>query len=248
MADWTFMQIRAAVQHLAIFVPWQFFVEESVGDINEIWERHKLRLSKRVSTLVDNIQLLRRSAEDVKSDARQWAASSGEFYTAYTATDRIEQGITGGDESHRTSYRSDSIGIVARLADVMRNAIAGKQITANSPEISGMLARLLQFQGNALVAEEEANDTIFPEQRKVGVSIPNQDQVRSIKSQQASASRERERMIQGIQGLVNGDRSIQGRPSQNVPDGFGDEDSHAAIVGSDPLVGATEPSVNVQFG
>ena len=74
---------------------------------------------------------------------------------------------------------------------------------------------------------------------------PGQEQVWSIKVQQASASRERERMIQGIQSLLDGDRIAFRRPSHSVLPGFGEEGLHAAIVGPDPLVGAMEPSVIV---
>jgi len=53
------------------------------------------------------------------------------------------------------------------------------------------LGQVQQFQGNAMASEEEFDNTIFPEQEKVEVCILRQEQVRSIKAQQASASRER---------------------------------------------------------
>jgi hypothetical protein len=62
---------RAAVQHLAMFVPWELFLSEDSGDINVIWGRLKRLLSRRLSFVADNIQLLRRSAEDAKRDAKQ---------------------------------------------------------------------------------------------------------------------------------------------------------------------------------
>lgn len=71
-----------------------------------------------------------------------------------------------------------------------------------------MLARLYQFQTGALSSDDELSATIFSEQRTRGISIPEglgppmdipgQEQLRSIKSQQTSASRERENMIQRI--------------------------------------------------
>ena len=69
---------RAAVQHLAMFVPWENFLSEVSGDINDIWERQKQILPQRLGAIAGNIQLLRRSAEDAKRDARQWAAECGE--------------------------------------------------------------------------------------------------------------------------------------------------------------------------
>lgn len=93
---------RAAVQHLALFVPWQSLLGESVGDDNDIWGRKRLQLSPQIF-LVDNIQLLRRSAEDVKSDARQWAASSGE---GDVATDGIEQDTIQRDQDNSENLLS----------------------------------------------------------------------------------------------------------------------------------------------
>lgn len=66
------------MQHLAVFVPWEMFTSEMSGDINVIWERFRKGLPRRLSFVVGNVQLLRRSAEDAKRDARQWAAQSGE--------------------------------------------------------------------------------------------------------------------------------------------------------------------------
>ncbi|XP_044717937.1 PIF1-like helicase domain-containing protein [Hirsutella rhossiliensis] len=69
---------RAAVQHLALFIPWESFVSIGAGDINDIWAQARSSLSPRVARLVDNVQLLRRSAEDAKRDAKQWAATAEE--------------------------------------------------------------------------------------------------------------------------------------------------------------------------
>ncbi|KAJ4175598.1 hypothetical protein NW759_017653, partial [Fusarium solani] len=66
---------RAAVQHLALFVPWEKFITAASGDINEIWEHWRRQLPKRLHTIAGNIQLLKRSAEDARRDAKQWAAA-----------------------------------------------------------------------------------------------------------------------------------------------------------------------------
>ena len=127
------------MQHLAMFVPWQYFFSETSGDINTIWERQKQALSRRVSFLADNIQLLRRSAEDAKRDARQWAAISGE--TDPTA-DGVESAMAEGDEGLGSAYQSDNIGNAHCLIDVIRNAAGSGQITAGSREISAMVQQL----------------------------------------------------------------------------------------------------------
>lgn len=110
------------MQHLALFVPWESFLSESSGDINDIWERQRRVLSRRVASYTDNVQLLRRSAEDVKRDARQWAALSGD---PGPAADLAEPGLAEGEEGREAVYRADDIGSATRLIDVLRNMIGG---------------------------------------------------------------------------------------------------------------------------
>ena len=86
-----------------------------------------------MSFLTDNIQLLRRSAEDVKRDARQWAALSGE---ANPAANAVESGVADDDDGQGTVYRSDNIGNAIRLINILRNTLGNHQITAGSKEIS----------------------------------------------------------------------------------------------------------------
>ncbi|KAM4061958.1 PIF1 protein [Hirsutella rhossiliensis] len=107
---------RAAVQHLALFVPWESFLGEGTGEINSIWARARDAMAPRISCLVDNVQLLRRSAEDAKRDAKQWAASSGDGDPTVA---HVEEGGAGeaGAESAAT-YQPNSIGDATRLIDV----------------------------------------------------------------------------------------------------------------------------------
>ena len=74
---------------------WESFLSEMSGDINEIWQRQRLVLSQRMSSYVDNIQLLHWSAEDVKCDARRWAALSGD---SDPAADMVKLGLAEGEE------------------------------------------------------------------------------------------------------------------------------------------------------
>ncbi|KAH6883992.1 hypothetical protein B0T10DRAFT_463349 [Thelonectria olida] len=133
---------RAAVQHLAIFVPWESFLTESSGDINSIWKKYKLALPWRVSFLAENVQLLRRSAEDAKLDARQWAALSGE---ADPTAETAESGTVEDHYGPTGSYRSDSIGDATRLIDVVRSTIGATQITTGSKELTAMVQQLCRF-------------------------------------------------------------------------------------------------------
>ncbi|EFZ03310.2 PIF1 protein [Metarhizium robertsii ARSEF 23] len=246
---------RAAVQHLALFVPWESFLCEATDDINLIWARALKALSPRVSCLVDNVQLLRRSAEDAKRDARQWAASAGD--ADFTVTHADEEGEGEGDEEAASVRESDSIGNTTRLIDVMRSALGSNQITAGSPELMATLKQLCQFQLSGLSPAGELYATIIPErgERRIGIhggtlsgaSIPPQDQVKAIKSQQICASRERERMIQGIQNMAVAHETEQGIVMRNVLSGFGEEDIE--MTGADlERVGEAGPGVEVDFG
>ncbi|XP_044715248.1 PIF1-like helicase domain-containing protein [Hirsutella rhossiliensis] len=158
---------RAAVQHLALFVPW-----------SPSWAKE---------------QLLRRSAEDAKRDAKQWAASSGDGDPTVA---HVEEGGAGeaGAESAAT-YQPNSIGDATRLIDVVRGAVGANQVTAKSPELMAMIQQLCRFQQSALrsTAELEATALIERERRLSmpgrvfsGAALPPQDQVKAIKSQQRS--------------------------------------------------------------
>jgi hypothetical protein len=227
---------RAAVQHLATFVPWEQFLLEESGDINAIWEKQKQLLPRRLRFLADNIQLLRRSAEDAKRDAKQWASVSGE--TNFVA-DRaelggeVEEGAEELEEGPGEMYRCDDVGNAVRLIDVLRSTVGGNQITAGSRDVTMVVQQLCRFQQVALGSVDELRATILSEgvTRTMdvtggtleGVYMPEQRMVKSIKSQQRSLSREKERRIQGIQTQVDEDRAGQSAAVYDALDGFGED-------------------------
>ncbi|KAM4056481.1 ATP-dependent DNA helicase PIF1 [Hirsutella rhossiliensis] len=143
------------------------------------------QLPPRTSCLVDNVQLLRRSAEDAKRDAKQWAASSGDGGGG--------QGQGQADHEAASAYQSDDVGMATRLIDVVRSAAGANQITAGSQELSGMMQQLCRFQQSALASTAELQATMvterggryinMPGQVFSGAAVPPQDQVRAIKSQ-----------------------------------------------------------------
>jgi len=157
------------------------------GDINAIWEREKQALSRRILFLIDNIQLLRQSAEDAGRDAKQWAAMSGETDAMREA---VESGVADGDEESRTMYRSNNIGNATRLIDVLRSTIADRQITTGSKEISAMVQQLYRFQATALcsignlhamiVSEGEERTLGVPGQPFSGAEIPRQERLSTL--------------------------------------------------------------------
>ncbi|XP_044715033.1 AAA domain-containing protein [Hirsutella rhossiliensis] len=222
---------RAAVQHLALFVPWESFLGEEAGDINNIWARARESLAPRVARLADNVQLLRRSAEDAKRDAKQWAATAEEGgMTAPQADDEGRGAAEGGEEA----YRAGGAGDAARLIDVVPNAASAGQVTAQSTELLAMTQQLCRFQQSALGQAGEPTGL-----GAVGAALPRQEEVRAIKSQQRSAARERERAIQGIQGggAAAGVGADRGAALRGVMGGFGEDDIDVTAADGDADAG-----------
>ncbi|KAM4062368.1 ATP-dependent DNA helicase PIF1 [Hirsutella rhossiliensis] len=234
---------RAAVQHLALFVPWEAFVCEETGDINDIWARERAALAPRIARLADNVQLLRRSAEDAKRDARQWAATTeeGEPAAAARANEGAEEAAEGGGQV----YRAGGAGDAARLIDVFRNAAGAGQVTARSAELLAMTQQLCRFQQSALSSAAELDATVVAGEagpRRVilagstlsGAALPRQEQVRAIKSQQRSAARSGagDPRNPGRRGGVG----ARGRPSaalRGVMGGFGEDDVEVTAADAD---------------
>ncbi|KAM4055575.1 PIF1-like helicase [Hirsutella rhossiliensis] len=143
---------RAAVQHLALFVPWESFLGEESGGIDRIWRRERAALVPRISCYVDNVQLLRRSAEDAKRDAKQWAASSG--------------------DRDATAVHPDEDGTGRRVSSLDRSSIGANQITAGSPELTAMMQELSRFQQLALSSSSEFQAAILSERGPRRINIP----------------------------------------------------------------------------
>ncbi|KAM4063431.1 PIF1-like helicase [Hirsutella rhossiliensis] len=252
---------RAAVQHLALFVPWEAFLGEEEGDINEIWRRARELLPPRISCLVDNVQLLRRSAEDARRDAKQWAASGGAGDCAGAlgeAGEGEEGGRHPGDDDAASAYQADNVGKATRLIDVVRSAAGANQITAGSRELSGMIQQLCRFQQSALASTAELEASIVRERggRRIdlpgrvfsGAAVPPQDQVKAIKSQQTSASRERVKMIQGIQSMATAHGTDRGAAERSVLTGFGEEGVQITAAEAEETAGNAEAGMEVRLG
>ncbi|KJZ68635.1 hypothetical protein HIM_11974 [Hirsutella minnesotensis 3608] len=259
---------RAAVQHLALFVPWEDFLGEEGeegeegGDINEIWTAARGVLNPRISCLVDNIQLLRRSAEDARRDAKQWEATAGEgdgtgLHAEEAGADQADE--EAADEEAAKAYQSDNVGNATRLIDVVRSAAGANQITAGSRELGAMMEQLCRFQQSALssTAELQAAATVEHGERRItmpgracsGATVPPQDQVRAIKSQQICASRERVKRIQGIQSMGDAHGTDRSAAARSVLTGFGEEDIDITHADADETAGDTgAASVDVRFG
>ncbi|KAF7534594.1 hypothetical protein G7Z17_g13342 [Cylindrodendrum hubeiense] len=209
---------RATVQHLGLFVPWESFLSDSDSDsgpdINCIWDSWKARMGPRLTNIVDNIQLLKRSAEDAKRDAKQWAAMGEGPWVGDDAEGDGTIATDFGDDDRQLcrTYRAGTAGDIERLIGVFRGAAGPSQITKGSGLLLDMLQQLRRFQAEAADADADTDsDSIAVALLTIEgngdmsvpqglADLPQQGQLKSIKSQQNSISREIERRIQGIQG------------------------------------------------
>jgi len=245
------------VQHLGLFVPWDKFLTEASGDINETWMGASALLPARIACLVENVQLLRRSAEDAKRDAKQWAASSGDGDPAQAFGDGEELGRA--DDDAESMFRSDEIGNATRLIDVFRSAAGPSQVTAESQELKEMTKRLCRFQESALSSNAELEGARITERQDrcitltgqvfSGAPVPGQNQVRAIKSQQICASRERVNTIQGIQNMTKADGTGDCAQGDNGHNATGEDAMRQWLTGVEKSRGETDiGSVRVCFG
>jgi hypothetical protein len=173
--------------------------------------------------------------------------------------DTVESGTGAGhDAAGRVAYRSDSIGSAIRLIDVFRNAVASSEITAGSEAISEMVSELCRFEVAVLGSRDELSAASVPEHGTetmrmlagsgTATEIPTQEQVRSIKSQQASVSREREKNIQGMQSQTNGYETVHGEAGYGDANGFGEQDVGLTAAESWMSDQGPGPSTSIQFG
>jgi hypothetical protein len=168
----------------------------------------------------------------------------------------MESVTVEGDGVLGTEHRSDGVGNVMRLIDVLRSTMGVDQITAGSKEVALMVQHLSRFQQAVIWDDFSATIVIEGSVRTVntsmslcpGANIPGQDKVKSIKSQQASLSRERERMVQGIQERPEQNTNGHGAAVYNVLSGFGEDDVGITQEDSGMVIWNTEPSASVQFG
>ncbi|KAG6979113.1 hypothetical protein FocnCong_v010858 [Fusarium oxysporum f. sp. conglutinans] len=190
--------------------------------------------------------------EDVVRDARQWAALSGE---GDPTADAVGSGSTEGHDAQGVEHRPGGVGLATRLIDVLRNAMTRKEITAGSKEISCMVEQMYRFQATALNSTDDLRATVIPDHGAhiLGGSIswaeiPRQEQLRSIKSQQNGLSREREKMVQGLQNQLGGTAAADGVAAHSGSDRPGQQDDPTTHADQRGPSRDTGPSTGVMFG
>ncbi|KAF6782568.1 DNA repair and recombination protein, partial [Colletotrichum musicola] len=204
---------RFSVQHLALFVPWQNFTAITTGDINDIWTREKQHLPRRLGFVVDNIQLLHRCAQDVQSDIRQWAESSGRGDPTVSVQETAAANNEIDENDSHQQRQSSAATVATRLVDVFRRAASQGEVTARSPSIISTIQQLTRFLDTYLDNDDELSLSVVPEtssqHRPISddeiqdapetPTLPTYKEIKVIQQQQRQLSREREQHIRGIQ-------------------------------------------------
>ncbi|WAO96996.1 Helitron-like-N domain-containing protein [Fusarium falciforme] len=242
---------RAAVQHLALFVPWEKFTTAASGDINEIWEHWRRRLPKRLQTIAGNIQLLKRSAEDARRDAKQWAAAGDD-----AVLDDID--AMGYDLQDPTgpvkAYRPDQVGQLCRLMETVLGATAPNQVTAGSESLVKLLDQLREAHADITDFADDLETVApaeSPEQYQPTMvarsELPMQHQLKGIKSKQGKADKEIVQRIQGSDGIQDTQNTAAGREAllNHTFAGAGEDSIEISETDTGNTYG---PSTRVAFG
>ncbi|XP_044724054.1 ATP-dependent DNA helicase PIF1 [Hirsutella rhossiliensis] len=198
-------------------------------------------LAPRISCFVDNVQLLRRSAEDAKRDARQWAASSGDGDPTAVRPDEDGTGEVGVEPG--SGYQADSAGSTNRLIDVVRSSIGPNQITAGSPELTAMMQELSRFQQSALSSSSEVQATILPERGPRRINIPG-----GHSPEPPYRRKGEEKMIRGIQSLSTAPVTGRRAAVRGVLTGFGDDDVQMTAAELEEGVAGASAGMEIRFG
>ncbi|KAF5258223.1 hypothetical protein FOXYS1_11217 [Fusarium oxysporum] len=115
-----------------------------------------------------------------------------------------------------------------------------------------MVQKMYQFQETALASEEDLNaaiilnDGLSPRQRTVSsTGTPRQEQLRAIKSQQISLSREREKAFQGMQSWPGATIPIDRATARGGSEDLEQQNGQAATA---DWMEDTNPSTSIMFG
>ncbi|KAM4061986.1 ATP-dependent DNA helicase PIF1 [Hirsutella rhossiliensis] len=222
---------RNSVLHLALFVPWENFTSESLGDITDIWTTHRAGLCPRLRFYVSNICLLRKSAEDARKDAKLWASRSEGDDTIdveYPLDDgRYEEEPPA--MAHRQAYRA--------LLQILRNAVQDTDATKDSPVLGGLIHDLCEEnpagEEQPFVQRQEDLYRNMPHDQGDALCqlpISRDDVQAAAKAQQLLHLR----MLDDIEGGSQGTMlSADGADIDDTLARYGDTESPAALPGSD---------------
>jgi hypothetical protein len=114
---------RNAVLHLALFVPWERFLDEPGDDIPRLWRSFEASLTDRVRSYVRNIALLRVSAEDARADSKLRGMDQDfeEVVDAQALDDPVEEedgaGARSGGNAGSEDYYDAFLGVLSAVRE-----------------------------------------------------------------------------------------------------------------------------------
>jgi len=136
---------RAAIQHLALFVPWEDFLAKLDRHPKEVWRELEQGLSERIRFYVKNIQLLTQSAEDARRDAKQWAQHCESNYNPQESGDHTDQ-----EEGVAASVTGLDVPTAARLAAAsLTSSLVNHSLAHSVPLCKQLVASFTDFEAEA---------------------------------------------------------------------------------------------------
>jgi hypothetical protein len=203
---------------LALFVPWEDFAQDEAVDIAGLWERLRAQMPGRVADVVNNIQLLHKSAEDARKDARLWASrSEGDGGAEYDgAEDALDPGM---------AWQPDSTDLRNTFHDAVTSLCDGRGVAKDAPTLHALLEEL--GQGDASDGIEEDPD-LTPNTVQHGHIIMAKRDVKTAKAAQDRMHKERMRAIEGD------DDEEQAPPHPAVETGSEDGNADAVYLPQPP--------------
>ncbi|KAL0929219.1 DNA repair and recombination protein [Colletotrichum truncatum] len=205
---------------LGLFVPWETFMQSTSPDPGDIWERLYTDMPGRVKAVVNNIQLLHKSAEDAKKDAKLWASRS-EGDEGYEF-DVPEEGLDLSEEWH-----PDRIDLRHTFHDVVFSLQDGPGVTNGSPGIKELLQTLDNAGFSSIDDDSRIQST--NSQPHMQTTLPKQH----LKITKAAQERlHKERML-----AIEGDESAERPLHTGAETGFGDNDANIDFPAQPAIVG-----------
>lgn len=234
--------------HLALFVPWEKFVSETVDDIPVLWRLFEEGLSDRLRFHVHNIALLRASADDAAAD-RKHRGFDQDFEEivdpqALGGAGPEEDGTTMEDESReRHRYWNAFLDVLSGAA--RRSSIKDMSISSALRSLSEDAEAVEQSGAgtgeDGMVTEKSRGGRFYTELQDIqdaplrGVGLLGREEVVGITKAQKN---EDANITAGIQGAGRGDAS----PRADL--------GHVSAVGQRPAdtIGAAGAQIRLVVG
>ncbi|KAL0932537.1 DNA repair and recombination protein [Colletotrichum truncatum] len=195
-------------------------MQSTSPDPGDIWERLYTDMPGRVKAVVNNIQLLHKSAEDAKKDAKLWASRS-EGDEGYEF-DVPEEGLDLSEEWH-----PDRIDLRHTFHDVVFSLQDGPGVTNGSPGIKELLQTLDNAGFSSIDDDSRIQST--NSQLHIQTTLPKQH----LKITKAAQERlHKERML-----AIEGDESAERPLHTGAETGFGDNDANIDFPAQPAIVG-----------